>query len=400
MTLSSHLQTTRRIKSHTAERAFSSGRTFTRQVFPAVEPDKCSKFTRQAFPPVASPPGNRIDGPAIPPPTYTVVPRLPAGSSESLEYLDEHGYVVIASVLTEAEVAEAVHLSWDFVEQCQPDSTIRRTDPTTWCATNWPSDWAARGSNHSAAMWYIRAAPGVTSAWAALLGRSDPDDLIVSFDQLNMSPLPETPADERVAGAWYHTDQSPGFREGPGQATQGSYGLHRDYAQGFIALQRTAEDLDNNVVIPGSHKLFEKWSLDYFDPSPSGGKRGIRYDLLTPEALPSACHGITTHLEPGDAFVWDSRTLHGACTGSHNATAGNGTLLARFAAYVCYSPRSSASAEVIRQRREALASGTGFGHQAHHLHDQTMMRQAKSNTATGPQLRWDDLTGIQRRLVG
>ena len=249
-------------------------------------------------------------------------------------------------------------------------------------------------------MWYIRAAPGVRRAWAALL-ESDLDDLVVSFDQLNMSPLPEAPEVGRVARAWYHTDQSPGFREGPGQATQGSHGLHRDYAQGFVALQRTAEDLDNNVVIPGSHRLFEKWGLDYFDPSPSGGKRGIRYDLLTPEALPSKCHGISTHLEPGDAFVWDSRTLHGACTGSYNAAnAENATRLARFAAYICYSPRSSASAEVIRQRHQALANGTGFGHQAHHLHDQTMMRQPKPNTATGPQLKWDDLTEIQRRLVG
>lgn len=150
----------------------------------------------------------------------------------------------------------------------------------------------------------------------------------------------------------------------------------------------------------GSHALFGQWGLDYFDPSPAGGKRGIRYDLLTPAALPSACRGISTHMEAGDAFVWDSRTLHGATAG--RCTAANGgnysSRLARFAAYVCYSPRSSASAEVITQRHEALSSGTGFGHQAHHLHDHTMMRQP--GTATGPQLTWDDLTATQRRLVG
>ena len=152
----------------------------------------------------------------------------------------------------------------------------------------------------------------------------------------------------------------------------------------------------------GSHALFDQWGLDYFDPSPAGGKRGIRYDLLTPAALPSACRGISTHMEAGDAFVWDSRTLHGAtaCTGRYTAANGGNysSRLARFAAYVCYSPRSSASAEVITQRHEALSSGTGFGHQAHHLHDHTMMRQP--GTATGPQLTWDDLTATQRRLVG
>jgi hypothetical protein len=347
--------------------------------------------------PGASAPGNRIDGPDIPPPKYESVPRLPAGSPESVDYLNEHGYVVIASVLSDDEVERAVGHAWDFVEQCEPDGRLRRDDPASWSA-NWPSNWQARGSNHCAAMWYIRAAPGVRRAWAALLG-ADPDNLIVSFDQLNMSPLTEEAAVGPVASAWYHTDQSPAFR--PGQAAQGSHGLHRDYAQGFVALQRTAKDLDNNVVVPGSHSLFEKWGLDYFDPSPSGGKRGIRYDLLTPDILPSACHGISTHLERGDAFVWDSRTLHGACKGPYSATiSSHDARLARFAAYVCYSPRARATEEVISQRHDALANGIGFGHQVHHMHDETMMRQSQSGTVVGPQLTWEDLNQRQRRLVG
>ena len=76
-------------------------------------------------------------------------------------------------------------------------------------------------------------------------------------------------------------------------------------------------------MIPGSHKEFHRWGLDHFDPGPSGGKRGIRYDLLTPELMPQKLQGITTHMQAGDAFVWDSRTLHGACKGS--AAAGNGS---------------------------------------------------------------------------
>jgi hypothetical protein len=390
--------------------------------------------------PGASPPGNRIETPDIPAPEYTHVPRLPAGSPESLDYLNEHGYVsvifyglsvelyhrvallppprvtdyraragqvVIASVLDDAEVAQALSLGWDFIEAvARPPGSVSRNDPQTWIASHWPSDWAASGSNHSAAMWYVRGAPGVRRAWAALVST---DDLIVSYDQLSMYPFADsdgsTPSGSLATaqGAWYHTDQSPGFRPGPGAATQGSHGLHRDYAQGFVALQRTSEELDGNVVIPGSHREFESWGLDYFDPSPSGGKRGIRYDLLTPSALPKSCHGITAHLEAGDAFVWDSRTLHGACKGSRRTVAEG---LARVAAYVCYSPRRLASAKVLQQRQRALAAGTGFGHQAHHLHDDTMMRIPAAAAAasvgdgqSGPQLRWGDLTEEQRALV-
>ena len=121
------------------------------------------------LPPGQSPPGNRIDGPDIPPPTYQVVPRLAAGSPESRDYLNEHGYVVIASVLSDAEVhtppntppplslcvrararvllhvrcpaqvAAAVNLAWDFVEQCEPGGSLTRTDPASW-SPSWPSN--------------------------------------------------------------------------------------------------------------------------------------------------------------------------------------------------------------------------------------------------------------------
>ena len=106
-------------------------------------------------------------------------------------------------------------------------------------------------------------------------------------------------------------------------------------------------------------------------------------------------------MERGDAFVWDSRTLHGSSKGPYSASVGlHDARLARFAAYVCYSPRDRANDGVISQRHDALANGIGFGHQAHHMHDETMMRQSQSGIAVGPQLTWEDLNHQQRRLVG
>ena len=238
-------------------------------------------------------------------------------------------YVVVADVLSEAEVAQALGLGWDLIEAAEPGA-VSRSDPRTWSSATWPSlEWLAANSRHSAAMWFVRGAEGVRRAWAALVGT---EDLIVSFDQLGMYPLGGRGL-AGESGAWYHTDQSPRARP---WATQGSHGLHRDYAQGFVSLQRTAAELDGNVrmrssslatfrkserreghlqvVIPGSHRQFEQWAPDYFDLTP-GMVRGIRYDLLTPEALPNGCQGITTHLEPGDAFVWDSRTLRECSSG-------------------------------------------------------------------------------------
>jgi hypothetical protein len=300
-------------------------------------------------------------------------------------------------VLSAEEVAHTLDLGWSFIEALAP--AVRRDDPASWTRDNWPVDWASTGSNHSAAQWFVRAVPRVTKAWAKLVGT---DDMIASFDQLSMYPAAD-PAEESFAGslanagAWYHTDQSPGHRPGPEEATQGSHGLHRDYCQGFVALQRTSHELDGNVVVPKSHREFHRWGVDHFDPSEAGGKRGIRYDLLTPDMMPSGCRGITTHLEAGDAFVWDSRTLHGAGRGSGAASATTGEL-ARAAAYLCFSPRSAASAEVIAQRHAALASGTGFGHQAHHLHEESMMRMVRDEH--GPQVKYEELTPEQKKLVG
>ena len=168
-------------------------------------------------------------------------------------------------MLSPAEVAHALRLGWDFVEAASgsgvrvstPASDVymrktlrrliglsltdclclQRGDPSSWRVANWPANWSQAGSNHSAAMWFVRAAPGVRQAWAALVGS---DDLIVSYDQLGMYPLPEGDSQGSyggslagASGAWYHTDQSPAFRgaEGVEQETQGSHGLHRDYGK-------------------------------------------------------------------------------------------------------------------------------------------------------------------------
>jgi hypothetical protein len=130
--------------------------------------------------------------------------------------------VVIANVLSDSEVAQAVALGWDLIEALEP--LVSRLDPQTWSPTSWPSSLGT-DSRHSAAMWFVRGAPGVQRAWAALVGT---DDLIVSFDQLGMYPLGGRGLASLAPVAWYHTDQSPHARP---WATQGSHGIHRDYAQ-------------------------------------------------------------------------------------------------------------------------------------------------------------------------
>ena len=46
-------------------------------------------------------------------PIYTHVPRLEAGSQESLDHLESEGYVVIANALSSSETQHTLDLTWD-----------------------------------------------------------------------------------------------------------------------------------------------------------------------------------------------------------------------------------------------------------------------------------------------
>src|SRR6185369_6952793 len=63
-------------------------------------------------------------------PSYVHVPRFAPGAPDGIAYLHEHGYVVIADVLSPAETARALALTWDYLEQL--GTGIDRNDVATW----------------------------------------------------------------------------------------------------------------------------------------------------------------------------------------------------------------------------------------------------------------------------
>ena len=69
--------------------------------------------------------------------TYSHVPRFVAGEKNGLEYLEEHGYVVIANALTTEEADHALALLWDYLEEL--GTGIDRNDPETWDDDRWPT---------------------------------------------------------------------------------------------------------------------------------------------------------------------------------------------------------------------------------------------------------------------
>ncbi|OLP81438.1 hypothetical protein AK812_SmicGene38005 [Symbiodinium microadriaticum] len=72
------------------------------------------------------------DVPAIPV-VEVVPPRFDVETEKHLlsDYLEEHGYAVVASVADDAELATARSLMWDFLEAL-PRTRVRRDDVRTW----------------------------------------------------------------------------------------------------------------------------------------------------------------------------------------------------------------------------------------------------------------------------
>ena len=102
-------------------------------------------------------------------PTYQHLPRLAAGSAESIEHLESEGFVVIAGALDPDETVRAVDLTWAFLEGL--GTGIDRDDPATWADDRWPvavhgGIIPSQGIGHSEAQWFIRSVPAVKSVVA------------------------------------------------------------------------------------------------------------------------------------------------------------------------------------------------------------------------------------------
>ncbi len=283
-------------------------------------------------------------------PEYVHVPRFAAGSTESVDHLESEGFVVIANALTPSEAEHALDLTWDYLREL--GTGVDRNDAATWGNDRWPINVhggiiPSQGIGQSAPQWFIRSAPAVKTAFAAVW---DDDDLLVSFDGMALwRPIDVDPswATDR-GGAWLHIDQHPISRPG------------RQCVQGAVTLTPTSPEVGGNIVVPGSHK----WFADIPERYPERLGRlpkfqdHFRFPIDDPQL--QASPPVMAHMEAGDMMLWDSRTVHCSSPGVGDAptTDPAAPALLRVASLVCMMPRSHSNPEVIAHRRAAVAART------------------------------------------
>lgn len=275
-------------------------------------------------------------------PTYKRVPRFAPGSKESVAYLEEHGYVVIANALSTEEAKHALDLTWDYLEQL--GTGVDRNDVTTWDDDRWPTAvhggiLPGHGIGHSAAQWFIRGVPGVKRTFAAVW---DTDDLLVSFDGMALwRPWAINPAwKTNRGGSWLHIDQHPIGRPG------------KQCVQGLVNLIATTPATGGNVLIPGSHKKFATIPDVYPERLGRVPASVDHFRFPSDDPMLSGTPPIMCHMEAGDLLLWDSRTIHCSSPGLEPPT--DAPELMRAVSLVCMMPKRLTAPDVLEQRRRAV----------------------------------------------
>lgn len=197
---------------------------------------------------------------------------------------------------------------------------------------------------HSELMWKLRTDARVKQVFQALWGT---DDLIVGFDGVNYRPRNS----EGLVLPW-HVDQDETHPDGV------------QCYQSILAIEPSNEDTGSICVLPRSHVHHKALANRLGDGT--GGWEFLEIpegDILFRQCMPP----IVPRLDPGDLFVWDSRTAH--CVLPPKKINSE-----RIVAYFSYVPRSFCTPEICQTRLRALTDGIATTHWPHRFVDRGQPR--------------------------
>ena len=261
--------------------------------------------------------------------------------------------MVVRAAAQPAELRALQTLLWDELEGL--GLGLRRDDISTW--GSFPDSPPAQASvglfvglglGQSRLMWTARALPGVRRPFELIWATSE---LITSMDAITaMRPISHDPS-WRTANGWFHCDQS-GAKPG------------RHAVQGQLLLEDQGPASGGFAILPRSHRVFEETmgripggdGPDDFVPIPAG------------DPLLESCPPTLLCVPAGDMILWDSRLAHCSTSALSDAPVGVGstaTGLQRATCQICMTPRAWASEAVLRQRREAVETGSTGSHWPH-----------------------------------
>jgi ectoine hydroxylase-related dioxygenase (phytanoyl-CoA dioxygenase family) len=262
-----------------------------------------------------------------------------------LDHLNREGFVVVAEVADPGNIAHAEKLLWEFIER---QTTWKRNDPETWTDAALEKIGSVHnglvngaGMGQSDFLWYLRTLPRVRKAFGEIWKT---DALLVSFDCAGLF-RPWNHGFRKTIGGWWHVDQ--------GRAKQGRHAV-----QGLISLYDANSRTGGLTVVPQSHHRFDEVVEDQQNPN---------QDYCTVQPYCSVLQELQRKLvscKAGDLILWDSRTVHANAPAPQTPVCDANRLL-RAVAYICMTPKSFASQEVLKTRRMAYEYRVSTSHWPH-----------------------------------
>ncbi|HTV17348.1 MAG TPA: phytanoyl-CoA dioxygenase family protein, partial [Polyangiaceae bacterium] len=281
-----------------------------------------------------------------------------------------HGFACVRACLSQPELDRAEELLWKHLEGVEEASRRmaqrrpigwRRGQPTTWLEGH--GDGLMTSTTHCDSMWYVRARPGVVSAFHAAYGTHG-SELVAVYDRMSINlPISSgNPATLRVAAA---TSQHGKF----GVAQRMHTHLGQYYGPDFSGPEYYAIvplfDMNRNTgataVVPGSHRKVreiedgwrQKWGSQGHPARSAAQKLAAAADLEPFERC-----GLTpcvTNIQAGDGVLFDTGLFHGAYAAEDpTGVSGNGPEQLLRAIYILsMSPLGLQTPQILEARRKA-----------------------------------------------
>ncbi|KAF6812650.1 hypothetical protein CMUS01_13012 [Colletotrichum musicola] len=247
------------------------------------------------------------------------------------------GFVVVKGAIPRERADKYADEMFSYLENFAGGLGFDRNDPSTVKESNLPvitekGMCLGYGIAHESFTWAVRQEPGVVSAFAKVY---DTDDLIVSFDAVNMA-FPNR-KDVKPNKPWPHQDQDP---ERPGFRC----------LQGLVNLLPNGEKDGGLIVCKGAHLLSEEFHEQFRDEPDRVWAWTKEWYGFTDSGMrwlaEKGCQWVKVDAEPGDLILWDSRTPHYNLSPEGDVP--------RFCVYACYMPVADASQEDLVRKRDAF----------------------------------------------
>mmetsp|Transcript_1355 Transcript_1355/g.1771 ORF Transcript_1355/g.1771 Transcript_1355/m.1771 type:complete len:337 (-) Transcript_1355:39-1049(-) len=278
-------------------------------------------------------------------------------NQEWVDYLEQHGAVVVRGVISPEEVLEARSKFWDYLEKM--GEGMSRTSQTTctwgngWKIHDCGIDW---NSNHTDAAWFLRTRPAVKEVFSKVWKTND---LITSFDSFitwRQWWLAPKDSEFKPYTEGLHCDQHPKFKPG------------KQCVQGMIPLYDVVPQIGGLEIIPGTANDEGQQHLMKHVPNIRHQKGDF---VVLSSKDPLQGKGKLVLAKAGDLILWDSRAIHGGIVGpgytKDTCPLSEGDL-ARLSFTICMTPKSFAKQGILEQRHNAFKKGISLNHWAHEYH--------------------------------